>query len=268
MTASRRVEKETIPSLQGRYEAVRRRIEQSAKRSGRRSEDIILVAVTKHASFDQIRDLVELGHIDLGESRMQNLVQRAAQVEEYLSRLHQLGAGGAGKKSDVPKEVRWHMIGTLQRNKVRKLLPLVRLIHSIDSMRLAEEIQIAAGRRDEVVEVLLQVNTSSDKKKNGIAPAAARHVIEQIDTMVNIKVRGLMCMAPNVEDPEEARPVFIRSQELFSDISTEGVVDEKFNILSMGMSNDFEVAIECGSNLVRIGTEIFGQPETTDTTLQ
>ncbi len=265
MTASRRVEKETIPSLQGRYEAVRRRIDQSAKRSGRRSEDIILVAVTKHASFDQIRDLVELGHIDLGENRMQNLVQRAAQVEEYLSRLHQLGAG---KKSDVPKEVRWHMIGTLQRNKVRKLLPLVRLIHSIDSMRLAEEIQIAAGRRDEVVEVLLQVNTSSDKKKNGIAPAAARHVIEQIDTMVNIKVRGLMCMAPNVEDPEEVRPVFIRSQELFSDISTEGAVDEKFNILSMGMSNDFEVAIECGSNLVRIGTEIFGLPETTDTNLQ
>lgn len=265
MTASRRVEKETIPSLQGRYEAVRERIEQSAKRTGRRVEDIILVAVTKHASFDQIRDLVELGHIDLGENRMQNLVQRAAQVEEYLSRLHQLGAG---KKCDVPKAVRWHMIGTLQRNKVRKLLPLVRLIHSIDSMRLAEEIQIAAGRRDEVIEVLIQVNTSSDKKKNGIAPAAVLHVIEQIDTMVNIKVRGLMCMAPKVDDPEEARSVFVRCQELFDEISSVGAVDEKFNLLSMGMSNDFEVAIECGSNLVRIGSEIFGQPETIEADLQ
>ena len=261
MTASRRAEKATIPSLQGRYESVRQRIEQSAERSGRKGEDIILIAVTKHASFDQIRDLVELGHIDLGENRMQNLVQRAAQVEEYLSRLHQLGPS---KKSNVPKSVRWHMIGSLQRNKVRKLLPLVRLIHSIDSMRLAEEIQIAAGRRDEVVEVLVQVNTSSDKKKNGIAPAAALHVIEQIDTMVNIKVRGLMCMAPQAEDPEESRTVFVRCQELFQDISSEGVVDEKFNLLSMGMSSDFEIAIECGSNLVRVGTAIFGMPENTE----
>ena len=103
---------------------------------------------------------------------------------------------------------------------------------------------------------------------NGFAVSKRPHVIEQIDTMVNIKVRGLMCMAPMVEDPEEARSVFVRCQELFDEISSEGAVDEKFNLLSMGMSNDFEVAIECGSNLVRIGSEIFGQSETIEADLQ
>jgi PLP dependent protein len=150
------------------------------------------------------------------------------------------------------------MIGHLQRNKVRKIVGLARLIHSVDSLRLAEEIQLAATKVDEPIEVLVEVNTSGEKSKFGIAPAAARHLIDQIDTMMNIRVRGLMCMAPLVEDPEQARPTFERCRDLFEEIAKVAAVGERFNILSMGMSNDFEVAIECGANMVRIGSAIFG----------
>ena len=249
----------TDTTLKQRYEEVKRRIEEAARRFGRRSDDIILVAVTKHASFDLIRDLIELGHVDLGENRVQHLVQRAVQVDEYLQRVHQLGPSTMDK---IPESVRWHMIGNLQRNKVRKILPLTRLVHSVDSLRLAEEIQASACKRDEIIEVLIQVNASMEKNKHGIAPAAARHLIEQIDTMINIKVRGLMTMAPLEEDPREALPTFQRCKELFDDINKTGIVDEKFNLLSMGMSNDYEIAIECGANILRVGTSIFGPPET------
>ena len=263
MTSTTHQDAQTSPgtTLKERYEDVRRRLDRAARRGGRRGSDVILVAVTKFASFDQIRDLIELGHQDFGENRVQQLVQRSAQVDEFLERARQLGTS---KMSKVPSSVRWHMIGTLQRNKVRKVLPLVRLIHSVDSLRLAEEIQAAAGRREESVEVLIQVNASGEKSKHGVAPAAVRHLIEQIDTMINLKVRGLMTMAPLAEDPEAARPTFERTRELFDDIRRGSVVDESFNLLSMGMTSDFEVALECGANLVRIGSAIFGEPATGD----
>jgi len=264
-------------TLRQRYDDVRQRLDRAARRDGRRGSDIVLVAVTKFASFDQIRDLIELGHVDFGENRVQQLVQRSAQVDEFLQRARQLGTS---RMSKVPAAVRWHVIGTLQRNKVRKVLPLVRLIHSVDSLRLAEEIQAAAGRRDESLEILIQVNTSGEKSKHGVAPAAVRHLIEQIDTMVNLKVRGLMTMAPLPAaspapapgctpapgrspgcTPEDARPTFQRCRELFDDICKSSVADDAFNLLSMGMSGDFEVAIECGANVVRVGTAIFGAPE-------
>jgi pyridoxal phosphate enzyme (YggS family) len=240
-------------TLKERYDDVRKRIDAASKRSIRRGGEVILVAVTKHASIDQIRELIGLGHVDFGENRVQSLIQRHAQVEEFLQRRSELGRGRGGA---VPKQVRWHMIGTLQRNKVRKVLPLVRLIHSLDSLRLAEEIQAAATRREEPVELLIQVNTSGERSKHGVAPAAVRHLIDQIDTMMNMRVRGLMCMAPESEDPTEARPYFQLARELFEDIRRIGVGGERFDILSMGMSGDFEVAIECGANVVRVGTAV------------
>lgn len=242
-------------SLKDRYAAVKQRIAAAAARSGQSPDRIILVAVTKYASIDQVRQLVELGHTDLGENHVQNLVQRVAQIDEFIARHRQL----RGRESTVPERVRWHMIGHLQRNKVRKVLNLARLIHSVDSLRLAEEIQAAAIRQDEPVEVLVQVNVAGEKSKYGIAPAAARHLIDQMDTMLNIRVRGLMCMAPLVEDPETVRPVFTRCKELFDDLRRIGCGGDRFDILSMGMSNDFEVAIECGANLVRVGSAIFGE---------
>ena len=201
-------EKETMPteeSLKARYEAVRARIAAAAERSGRRAENVILVAVTKSASADQIRELVGLGHQDLGENRVQILSQHAAQVEEYLQRHRELPRA---RRKGLPENVRWHMIGHLQRNKVRKILNICRLLHAVDSLRLAEEIHSVAARVAEPAEVLVQVNVAGEKQKSGVAPAAARHLIEQIDTMFNIRVRGLMCMAPLVEDPELARPTF------------------------------------------------------------
>jgi hypothetical protein len=251
-------ERETVEqpeSLAARYESVRARLRAAAVRSGRRAEDVLLVAVTKTASIDQIRELVKLGQVDLGESRVQMLAQHAAQVEEFLHRCRVLARPGGAK---VPREVRWHMIGHLQRNKVRKVQPLVRLIHSIDSLRLAEEVQAVAAKLEAPVDVLIQVNVSGERQKHGVAPAATRHLIEQIETMFNVRVRGLMCMAPFGDDPEVARPVFERCHELFEDIRREGVAGDRFDILSMGMTGDFEVAIECGANMVRVGTAIFG----------
>jgi pyridoxal phosphate enzyme (YggS family) len=242
-------------TLKERYAIVKERIAAAAKRAGRSPNSIVLIAVTKYASIDQVRELIELGHVDLGESHVQNLVQRAAQIDEFLQRHRQLG----GRSSTVPKQVRWHMIGHLQRNKVRKLIGLTRLIHSVDSLRLAEEVQAAAVKLDEPVETLVEVNVSGEKSKFGVAPAAARHLIDQMETMMNVRVRGLMCMAPLADDPEKARPVFVRCRELFDDILRSGVAGERFDILSMGMSTDFEVAIECGANMVRVGTAIFGE---------
>ena len=243
--------------LKDRLAAVRERIASAALRGGRRPEDIVLVAVTKYASMDQLRQLIELGHIDLGESRVQQLAHRVAQIDEFLQRHHQLSTGRA---SSLPEQVRWHMIGHLQRNKVRKVLPLVRLIHSVDSLRLAEELQSAASRYEEPVEVLIQVNASSRKGQPGIAPAAARHLVEQIDTMINLRPRGLMCADPPTQEPPDDKPAFDLCRDLFEEIRGRGVGGEKFNILSMGTSRSLETAIACGANVVRTGSAIFGKP--------
>lgn len=243
-------------SLQHRYEHLLERIASAAHRVGRSPEGIVLVAVTKLASIDQVRRLIELGHVDFGESRVQHFVQCHAQVSEFLERRRELG----DPTSAPPDAVRWHFIGHLQRNKVRKAMPLARLVHSVDSLRLAEEIQSAAAKLDEPVEVLVQINTTQDRDRHGVAPAAVRHLIDQIDTMVNIRIRGLMCMAPASPRPDDARPVFERAFELFEEIQGFRSAGERFDILSMGMSSDFEIAIECGANIVRVGSAIFREP--------
>ncbi len=249
------------PTLRERYEAVCQRVAQAAARSGRTAADVHIVAVTKNASIDQIRQLIDLGHVDLGENRVQQLVQRAALIDEFLNRRRELPSAA---RKGAAEGVRWHMIGHVQRNKVRKLLGVVRLIHSIDSLRLVEELHALAIKREEPTEVLVQVNVAGEEQKYGIVPAAARHMVEQIETMVGLKSRGLMCMAPLVDDPETVRPVFERCRELFEDIRTSGAGGDRFDILSMGMSTDYEVAIECGANIVRIGSAIFGPPQHDD----
>src|SRR5262249_9045792 len=158
-----------------------------------------------------------------GESRVQMLQQRVPLIQEFAARRAGLTparrneattSGGGG--------VRWHMIGHLQRNKVRYVLPLVKLTHSVDSLRLAEEIQAQASRRDVEAEVLLQVNASGEKSKFGVAPSAALHLIEQLETMVHVKVRGLMTMAPFSDNPQDARPTFLRAAELFEEVRARG----------------------------------------------
>lgn len=252
--------RETVPagdSLRSRYEAVCARIRAAAARGGHGEREVVLVAVTRSASIDQIRQLLALGHVDLGEIHVHALSHHAAQVEEFLQRHRELPSA---RRGDLPDRVRWHMTGPLARNKVRKVLPVARLIHTVDSLRLAEEIQTAAAARlEEPVEVLIQVNVSGGRQKPGIAPAAARHLIEQVDTMFNIRVRGLMCETASFDDAQRARPVFERCRELFDDIRRAGTCSDRFDVLSMGRTEDFEVAVECGANIVRVGAAIFGE---------
>lgn len=273
----------TLESLKEKYLEVRARIEEAVRRSGRSGSPVILVAVTKYAEPDQIRDLVKLGHADFGENHVQQVLQRAAMIDEWLARHRAMPgvpfpppAPTRGVEDDPwiapsatpirarpvgpPDKVRWHMIGHLQRNKARKAVEVCRLVHSVDSLRLAEELQAVAYRRDRPVEVLLQVNCSEEKQKYGCAVAAAAHLAEAIETTIHVRIRGMMTMAAHSENPEDSRETFARARELFEEIRLSGVVGPQFNILSMGMSNDFEVAIEEGANMVRVGSALFGEP--------
>lgn len=254
--------------LSQRYAEVVERIASAAKLSGRKSEEILLVAVTKNAMPDQIRALLDLGHRDLGENKVQNLVQRAAMVDEYMARMRVLATGRAAKPvaqglfggtQQSTAQPRWHMIGHCQRNKARKIVELVRLVHSLDSLRLAEELQTVALKRDVVVEVLLQVDCSGEEGKYGCPLPAAPALAEQIDSMMNVRLRGLMTMAPHDDNPEKSRRVFARCRELFEEMRTLGCGEGRLNILSMGMSNDYEVAVQEGANMVRVGSALFGE---------
>lgn len=266
--AIKEIEMPAAESLDSRYQAVRQRIGQAAAKSGRQASEVLLVAVTKHAEADQVRSLIQLGHRDFGENRVQHLLQHAAMVEEHMARRRVLPRARHAHDGDVllsapgsADAIRWHMIGHLQRNKAKKAVEFCRLIHSVDSLRLAEEVQAIALKQERVVEVLVQVNCSAEQSKFGCPLPAAIHLAEQIDTMVFVRVRGLMTMAPYSTDPEAARPTFVRCRELFEEVRRTGVGEGKFNILSMGMSGDFEVAISEGANVVRVGTAIFGEPK-------
>ena len=253
----------TPVQLRDAYRRVKEQIGAAAERKGRRADDVLMVAVTKTATPDQIRTIVEMGHADLGENRVQFLQQRHAQLEEFLNRRRTL-ASAAPKNADMPAKVRWHMIGHLQRNKVKQVAPLVTLIHSVDSLRLAEELQTYAARVDTTLDILLQVNTSGEASKFGVAAPAAFHLAEQIDTMMHLRLRGLMTMAPYSENAEDSRGTFARCADIYHDLRKEKIGGETLNILSMGMSNDFEVAIEEGANLVRIGRALFGESDEPD----
>ncbi|MDX2115222.1 MAG: YggS family pyridoxal phosphate-dependent enzyme [Planctomycetota bacterium] len=267
-------------TIESRYAAVCQRVADAARHAGRSPGEVILVAVTKNADPEQIRALLAIGHRDFGENRAQVLVQHAAIVEEYLARqklvpstrrvhpteraegLFAPNAPDLAPSPALPSGkdgVRWHMIGHLQRNKARKVVEFVRLVHSVDSLRLAEELQTIAVKRDHPIEVLLQVNCSGESQKHGCHPSAAVPLAEQIATMVNVRLRGLMTMAAAEDSPDQARRTFARCRELFDDMARLNFGEyAPFNILSMGMSNDFEAAIAEGANIVRVGSAIFG----------
>ena len=233
-------------------ENVRERIAAAATKAGRSPSEVTLIAVTKIASPEQMREIVQLGVTDLGESRVQVLTQRAALMNEFFNRQRlQTEAGAAAK-------LRWHMIGHLQRNKVKPVLPLVDMVQSIDSLRLAEEIDTLAAKLNKRVPVLLQLNASEEKTKFGVAVGAAVHLAEQIDSMPNVALAGLMTMAPLSDNPEEARLVFARTREIFEEMRWHKIGGANFKHMSMGMSNDFEAAIAEGATLVRIGSALFG----------
>ena len=250
----------TVPNTQLKqsYEQVMARVAAAAERSGRKPQDVLVVAVTKYALPETIRAMIDLGHADFGESRVQQLAQRAPMLNEFLARKHTLAQTLSDGPITAPRHIRWHMIGHLQRNKVKQVGPYASLIHSVDSLRLAEELHAFGAKHDQVMDMLIQVNVADEQSKFGIAPPAVTHLAEQIDGMMHLRLRGMMMMAPKVEDPQNLRPLFQRTRELFDEVKTESFIGPEFNILSMGMTDDFEVAIEEGANVVRIGRAIFG----------
>jgi len=230
---------------------VRERIQAACQRSGRSPEEVTLVAVTKTVEVNVIRTVIEMGLVELGESRVQELVKRAGMIHEHLSRRRQIERMGA------PGDPHWHMVGHLQRNKVRALMPWVDMIHSVDSLRLAETISNEAAKLGKKVPILLQVNVSGEKSKFGLAVGAVPHLAEHIKTLPGIEIVGLMTMAPWCENPQDTRPCFQRLREIFEDMRDDRILGPEFRHLSMGMSNDFEVAVEEGATIVRIGTALF-----------
>ncbi len=234
--------------LADRVARVEQTITATCARSGRERGDIRLVVVTKSADFEAIKEVIRLGYTHLGENRVQQLKKVAAQASEFLQQ--EAGPG------PVP-EIHWHMIGHLQRNKVRQVLPLVSLIHSVDTLRLAEEISNSGAKMNLRPKVLLQVNTSNEPQKYGVPVGAATHLAEQIETLPNLQLIGLMTMAPLTRNKDIIRACFARARELFYEMRGEKIVGEQFTELSMGMSSDYEIAIEEGATILRIGSAIF-----------
>lgn len=235
--------------LQGRYRQVRDNIAAAARKSRRDPREITLVAVTKNAPDDQVKALLEMGQVHFAESKVQQLQTR---VETFNA----MDRGGAPPGGAPPI---WHMVGHLQRNKVKPATQLAQYIHSVDSLRLSEEIQMLADRMEKVVQIMMEVNTSGEARKFGVAVGAAQHLAEQIDTMESVHLVGLMTMAPKTRDVETQRRCFIRLREIFEEIRFRKIGGNHFVHLSMGMSQDYAVAVEEGATMVRVGTALFGE---------
>ncbi len=232
-----------------RIKRVEEAVAVACARARRDSRDVRLVIVTKSASDEAIQEVVRLGYNHFGENRVQQLKKTATLVNDYIKQ-HQGQTG-------VPDEIHWHHIGHLQRNKVRHVLPYASLIHSVDTLRLAEEISTAAGKQGLNSRVLLQVNTSNEPQKYGVPVGAATHLAEQIETLPNLQLIGLMTMAPLTRNKDVIRTCFVRARELFDEMRGEKIVGPQFTELSMGMSSDYEIAVEEGATILRIGSAIF-----------
>ena len=219
-------------------ESIQKEKAEAAERAGRNPEDILLCAVTKTHTAEQINEAIRAGVTDIGENKVQEILD----------------------KYDKVLPVRWHMIGHLQTNKVKYIIDKVCLIHSVDSFRLAEEINRRAAQHGIVMDILVQVNAACDEAKFGVDMDAAESLVREIlENCSSIRVRGLMTIAPYAENPEEIRPYFHQMRQLYDrlarDISHPSM---DFKYLSMGMSNDRVVAVEEGSTVIRVGTAIFG----------
>jgi PLP dependent protein len=229
---------------------VEEKISSACAKAGRMRKEVKMVVVTKTASVDDIKEVIKLGYRDFGENRVQNLKQVSSEINEYFQ-------AEAAQPEDA-QQINWHMIGHLQRNKAKSVLKVASLVQSVDTLRLAEVINEVAGKLDIRPRVLLQVNCSEEPQKYGVPVGAATHLAEQITTMKNIRMEGLMTMAPLTMQKDVVRACFIRARELFEEIKDLSFV-EGFSELSMGMSQDYEIAIEEGATLLRIGSAIFAR---------
>ncbi|MHC4561361.1 MAG: YggS family pyridoxal phosphate-dependent enzyme [Planctomycetota bacterium] len=209
--------------------------------------EVSIVAVTKSIDLETIKNLLDAGVTELGESRIQHLTERQAEVSAYVQR----------RQNPLPAPVRWHMVGHLQRNKARAACQAAEVIHSIDSLRLAEEVNARAEKLGKVMDVMLQVNCSQEMQKHGCAVGAALHLGDMMTTLNSVRLVGLMTMARLSNDLNEARHSFSRLRDIFEDMHKDKIGGDGFRHLSMGMSNDYTVAVEEGATLLRIGSALF-----------
>ena len=216
---------------------VRANIEDAKKRSPLSKNDVLLVCVTKTVSAERIKEVVDLGEIDLGENRVQELMS----------------------KYDELPGVSWHLIGHLQTNKVKYIVDKVKMIHSLDSIELAREIEKRAALLDITVPALVQVNIAEEESKFGLKEEAVKDFLISMSEFPHLRIQGLMTIGPFLSDPEELRPVFRSLRLLSENMSSLNLPHIEMKYLSMGMSNDYQVAIEEGANIIRVGSSIFGK---------
>lgn len=219
-------------------ELVQKRIEEACGRAGRAAGEVTLIAVSKTKPVPDLEEAYRAGARDFGENKVQELVEKA---------------------QALPGDIRWHMIGHLQRNKVKYIVDKVFLIHSVDSLRLAEEISKEALKKQVIVNILVEVNVAQEESKFGSCVEETQELVTQIALLPGIRIQGLMTIAPYVEDPEENRKYFAKLRELAVDISNKNIDNVTMRVLSMGMTGDYEVAVEEGATYVRVGTGIFGE---------
>ncbi len=223
--------------LKDRLEEVEERIQEACRRAGRDRSEVTLIAVSKTKPAEVLKEAYDLGIRVFGENKVQELTE---------------------KYEVLPKDIRWHMIGHLQTNKVKYIADKVELIHSVDSLKLAETIEKEAAKRNRTIDILVEVNVAEEESKFGLKVAEVIPFIEKVAGFSHINVRGLMTIAPFVENPEKNRAVFADLRKLSVDITEKNIDNVNVSILSMGMTNDYEVAIEEGATMVRVGTGIFG----------
>jgi hypothetical protein len=218
-----------MSSIKQNIEEIRKKVDSAAKKAGRNPANVKIIAVTKTASIEQVRELLRAGIKDFGENKVQEAEKKISSIAD--------------------PEIKWHMIGHLQTNKVKKAISMFCQIHSVDGIKLAKEINNAAADRGFVMPVLVEVNVSGEETKYGIKPEEVTGFLNSAADLKAIEIRGLMTMAPSFDNPQDSRPLFKRLHEI---ARSEGLKE-----LSMGMSSDFEVAIEEGATIIRIGQAIF-----------
>jgi len=217
---------------------VEQNITEACKRAGRAREEVTLIAVSKTKPISMLQEVYDTGIRNFGENKVQELCE---------------------KMDELPSDIKWHMIGHLQRNKVKYIVGRVALIHSVDTYRLAEEINIQAKKKNIIVPILVEVNIAGEESKFGTSAEDAILLVEDISKLENIRIKGLMTIAPYVVDSEENRQYFRKIKQLSVDITTKNIHNVSMEILSMGMTGDYAVAIEEGATMVRVGTGIFGE---------
>ena len=218
--------------------AVEERMAAACNKSGRNAEDVTLIAVSKTKPVEMLKEAYDYGCRDFGENKVQELVDKYEQM---------------------PKDIRWHMIGHLQRNKVKYIVDKVCLIHSVDSFRLAEEISKEAMKKNVTVSILIEVNVAGEESKFGTTCEEVLGLVEKIAKLPNIIIKGLMTIAPYVENAEENRQYFEKLRQIYVDIKHKNIDNVYMDVLSMGMTGDYEIAVMEGATHIRVGTGIFGE---------